>query len=1027
MTVSSTTKRNSYTGNGSTTTFAYSFKIFDDDDITVILRTTATGAETVQTKTTHYSVTGVGSASGGNVVFGSAPTSAQTVVLLRQTAQTQATDYTPNDPFPAASHEDALDKLTLMTQDQQDELDRSIKLSRTNTMTSTEFTVTATNRANKIFAFDSSGELSVTQEIGTFRGDWAASTSYAVRDLVKDTSTNNIFIVNEAHTSSGSQPLTTNANSAKYDLIVDAAAATTSASAAASSATAAASSASTASTQASNASSSASTASTQASNAASSATAAASSATAAAASATSAATALDNFDDIFLGAKSSDPSTDNDGDALTTGDIYFNTSSNTLRVFNGSSFQDASISTTATTAELNIMDGDTSASSTTVADADRVVFNDAGTMKQVAVTDLAAYFDDEITAMPNLVTTGALNSGSITSGFGAIDNGSSNITTTGVGTFGSLDISGDIDVDGTTNLDAVDIDGAVDMASTLAVSGASTFSSDIDIQGSSGATLKLTSTVTTGVDTELLGQIDFVSSDSSTGSAGTQARIKGVYEDDGDSSGIAFLAGASTGSGTPTISEVMRIRHEGRVGIGTAAPSTALDCEGSGVPFSINSDNSNTYKIQLEDAGTVRSYLGASSAAAFSVADSSAGELLHVDSSGNLGLGFSPPRHPLHVAYSQTGSIPTDHQIGASSDNKNYIALHNTSDSATYSGIALETRTSGASRWLIANERQADFVGDLVFRTRDGGTSGSEITRFTDSGVSVGKTDSGDIATVGAELSTSGFGMFSRTSSVPIFVNRSDEGDQIQFYTANTKEGVIGTKADRLFIGSQDTGLSFEGNQGDSIYPVSPNAAGLVRDNLIDLGYASGRFDDIFATNSTINTSDENEKQNIAALTSAEITAAKAISKLFKTFKWKDKVTAKGDKARTHTGIIAQEVQAAMSDAGLDASKYAFWCSDTWWEASTEVAAVEAVEAADAVYDDDGNEISPAVLAVDAVEARDAYTRIDTYHTEGEAPEGATKRTRLGVRYPELLAFISAATEQRLDDIEKRLTALESS
>ena len=71
----------------------------------------------------------------------------------------------------------------------------------------------------------------------------------------------------------------------------------------------------------------------------------------------------------------------------------------------------------------------------------------------------------------NIVTTGALNSGSITSGFGAIDNGASAITTTGVGSFGSLDISGDIDVDGTTNLDAVDIDGAVDMVSTLTVAG----------------------------------------------------------------------------------------------------------------------------------------------------------------------------------------------------------------------------------------------------------------------------------------------------------------------------------------------------------------------------------------------------------------------------------------------------------------------------------------------------------------------------------------------------------------------------
>ena len=127
-----------------------------------------------------------------------------------------------------------------------------------------------------------------------------------------------------------------------------------------------------------------------------------------------------------------------------------------------------------TTAELNIIDGGTSASSVTVADADRVVFNDDGTMKQVAVTDLAAYFDDEITAMPNLVTTaattvGALNSGSITSGFGNINTGASTITTTGVGNFGSLDISGNVDIDGTTNLDIVDIDDAVQIDGTVSV------------------------------------------------------------------------------------------------------------------------------------------------------------------------------------------------------------------------------------------------------------------------------------------------------------------------------------------------------------------------------------------------------------------------------------------------------------------------------------------------------------------------------------------------------------------------------
>ena len=109
---------------------------------------------------------------------------------------------------------------------------------------------------------------------------------------------------------------------------------------------------------------------------------------------------------------------------------------------------------TVSTTEVNILDGDTTATSTTVADADRVVMNDNGTMVQVAVTDLAAYFDDEITAMPNLVTTaattvGALDSGSITSGFGTIDTGSSTITTTGLITGGSLDID-DVVINGTT-------------------------------------------------------------------------------------------------------------------------------------------------------------------------------------------------------------------------------------------------------------------------------------------------------------------------------------------------------------------------------------------------------------------------------------------------------------------------------------------------------------------------------------------------------------------------------------------------
>jgi hypothetical protein len=93
---------------------------------------------------------------------------------------------------------------------------------------------------------------------------------------------------------------------------------------------------------------------------------------------------------------------------------------------------------TATATEINIIDGDTAATATTLADADRVIVNDAGTMKQVALTDFETYFETSLDTLSNVTTVGALNAGSITSGFGAIDNGSSNITTTGTVSFGSL-------------------------------------------------------------------------------------------------------------------------------------------------------------------------------------------------------------------------------------------------------------------------------------------------------------------------------------------------------------------------------------------------------------------------------------------------------------------------------------------------------------------------------------------------------------------------------------------------------------
>ena len=314
----------------------------------------------------------------------------------------------------------------------------------------------------------------------------------------------------------------------------------------------------------------------------------------------------------------------------------------------------------------------------------------------------------------------------------------------------------------------------------------------------------------------------------------------------------------------------------------------------------------------------------------------------------------------------------------------------------------------------------------FVTRSNSGGLA--EAMRINSSGnLLIGGTDTdpastGNSANAGVAISGTGFVSVARTGGSAFRAGRIDsDGALIEFFGDSSAVGQINCVSGDTALGSGDTALKFESST-DAIKPFNATSNGS-RDNAIDLGTSGARFDDIFATNGTIQTSDQNEKQQIASLTSAEITAAKAVSKLFKTFKWNDSVTENGDNARTHSGVIAQDVQSAMTDAGLDAGDYAFWCSNTWWETTTDVPAVEAVEAQDAVLDDDGNIVTEAV---EAVEAKDAYTRTDTYDTAEEAPAGATERTRLGIRYPELLAFVGAATEQRLADIETRLTALEA-
>ena len=124
MTLAATTTEVSYTGNGSTTAFTVTFAFFGtgtNAELEVIERTIATGAETTKSNGSHYTVTG-GSGSTGTVTAASAPADTVQWHIRRKTTQTQGTDYVENDEFPADSHENALDRLTMIAQEHEADL-----------------------------------------------------------------------------------------------------------------------------------------------------------------------------------------------------------------------------------------------------------------------------------------------------------------------------------------------------------------------------------------------------------------------------------------------------------------------------------------------------------------------------------------------------------------------------------------------------------------------------------------------------------------------------------------------------------------------------------------------------------------------------------------------------------------------------------------------------------------------------------------------------------------------------------------
>lgn len=342
--ISNVTRRTVYapSGTGGAGPYAFTFEILANTDIAVFKD------EVLLTLTTHYTVTinanGTGSVTITATGLALTPTSPTQYAIVGNRTIARATDFTTGGDFFANTLNDELDQQTIFAQQNAEGLIRALSAPQTDPTTINMTLPLASLRANKTLGFDSIGNPALGETLGTNRGNWAASTVYFVRDIVKDTTTNNIFQVITAHTSSGALPITTNADAAKFTLLVDAASATTSATNAAASASAASTSASNASTSASNASTSASNASSSASAASTSASNAATAQTAAEAARDSALSAYDNFDDRYLGPKASDPTLDNDGNALLAGSLYYNTVVPEMRLYTGSAWVAAYVS-----------------------------------------------------------------------------------------------------------------------------------------------------------------------------------------------------------------------------------------------------------------------------------------------------------------------------------------------------------------------------------------------------------------------------------------------------------------------------------------------------------------------------------------------------------------------------------------------------------------------------------------------------------------------------------------------------------
>jgi hypothetical protein len=719
----------------------------------------------------------------------------------------------------------------------------------------------------------------------------------------------------------------------------------------------------------------------------------------AATSATAAASTLETFQNQYLGASATAPTVDPDGSALDLGDLWFDTASDTLKVYASGGWVNAGSSVNGTSERQTYT---ATAGQTTFA-----VTYDAGFVdvwlngvKLLVGTDFTATSGTNIVlasgaAVNDIVDIIAFGTFSLSTHYTKTD-ADARFEPIGGSGYGDSSVDTHLNQSSATSGQYLKWNGSDYAWDTVA---AGYTDSDVDAH-------LLTAGVTLDATNDRLG-VGTSSPTASIHAYDATTNVVGTFES-GDADVYITLADNTTTSNTAMLigvtgndmhfstsaAERMRIDASGNVGIGLTNPTGSLHISNSAPSFYMTDTTNNTEGVvSMDNAGSLILNADLNNEA------SSSNIRFAVDGSERMRIDGS------------TGDV----SIGTTSSANSRLFVSDTHSTAVTDGATL---IANSTLSINGNSGQ----GSDVLRMGPMCASGAYFIDVSNSGgnaayplclnpigggnVLVGKTVTSS-STQGIALKSSGQGVFTSDGGTSALFNRkTSDGDIIELRKDGTAIGVIGVaSADNFYIGGStgDTRGIYFNNQG--MLPATTNGA--LANDVVDIGKAGFRWQDIYATNGTISTSDANEKQDIALLTATEMLVAKRISALFKTFRWKTKVLEKGDNARTHTGVIAQDVQAAFTAEGLDSGNYSLFISNTWWEKDVEVAAVEADEE-------------------NGIEAKDAYTRTDKYDTQEEAPEGATEVTSRGIRYNELLSFIGAATEQRLTNIETRLEALEA-